>query len=399
MTDKQTPEDPKQTLRNLVLEYTGAPAAADASPKQMREAIEATQAFKAAFAKWKDTGLALDELIYRTVPDQKVPAWLVNPDYTKKFKGVVNGRGGQFLLPNGKMHFVDYGAAVPGNPPLLTEFVFGGTISKVLSDNPPTTTYEVRGKPTQAPHGLPPPPTGLGNALQKLWRYVAAKGAIAGESFDQEFAVLSISENPDDIRYFPAEGEKKAKLSYVAIDGEGTHVTVTDDPANAARQLRLSESASVARWKDKLKGRSISALGILSVLKKCSDYEFGEGVLASVASQQGTRIVAGTKDPAKRALNLKDLYNKDSNPTPSIPVGEKFVYKMESYQKDGREIWNAYVRLDMERDTSGRPMPPTLDCVVRVGAKGTFNEGAFVTYIGAETEGASQSARQLLLAE
>ena len=404
MTQTTTQMDPKAILAALMREYTGKAPAPEATGAQIREALRQTPEYKERYARLKDEGMALDDMRYRTVKGQELPAWLLNGNFEKSFKGVKKGHGAIFRLPNGSTRFVDYGGPMPGDLPVLTEFVFPGTtINRVVDDG--SESYDIREKPVQKKHGKAPPPSDLAKAIARCWTYVPKKGIVTGESFDQEFAVLTVTDKDDDIRFFPpGEFNDKPTLRFLANDAEGTTVEVEADPAAVAPQLNLSPEAPASRWQRELRGRLIAANGQLSVFRAKGDRFFGrDGALAELVSQQATRMVPRAKDPSKQDLSLKDLYDPKANPAPAIQVGDKYVYRLEARQSGDKTYHTAYVRADMETDSKGRPMPPTLNCVVKSGNKNgkdwTMNEGAFVSVIGSGDGKASSTAQSLLAVE
>lgn len=406
-----TPLDPKQVLRSMVKGYTGKDAPETATGTTLRELLRPTEDYKRLTARLKDEGLVLDEMMLQQVPNQEVQAWLINADHKKTFDGKVKGHGAQFLLPNGAPRFVDYTGPLPNAPPLLTEYVFPGvTILRNHQDG--TEDYDFRGqtKPVQKNHGATPPGTSIQKAVDKAWRFNKKKGVCIGESYGHELLIGTISDTETDIRFFqPNEFNDKASLSYLARDGAGNTIEIVDDPAKAAPQLGISVDSPAKIWRTKLRGRPIAANGKLEVFRVLSDRAFGrEGALADAAAEQGGRIVNlnDKYDANKSALKLLDFYNEKTNPHPYIQVGEKYVYRLESYtNREGAVTWKAYVRADAEHDNEGRALSPRLNCLVetmnrRLGGTFEKNEGAFVAYLGlGESRQASPAARGLLEAE
>jgi len=407
-TSASTTDDGRAVLRSLVAGYSGKAAPETATKAELLALLRATPDFQRNFARFKDEGLTLDEMMIQTKPNQEVAAWLLNADHAKEYQGVKKGHGAQFRLANGSTRFVDYGGAMPNAPPILTEFVFTG-VTLITNHEDQSTDYDFRGpaKPIQKAHGLPPPETNLQKAVEKAWKFNKKKGVVIGESFGHELLVGTITENEGDIAYFPPnEFSDKPRLSFLAFDAAANAIEVQADPVSAATQLGISIDAPAKVWKSKLRGHRIAANGKVEVFRVVSDRAFGrEGFLADVASEQGTRIVSANdkNDQNKQALKLTDLYSEQSNPAPCIPAGEKFLYRLESYTgKDGAVVWKGYVRADAERDGEGRPKPPTLNCIVKtgVGRNGPYaiNDGAFVTYIGAGENRKPSAFAQGLLA-
>lgn len=406
MTDQETvmQQDPKAVLRAMVKAYTGKDPDTNATGKDLRAALAQTPRYKEVFAKSKDEGSTLTEMMVKQTSGVTVPAWLITGDKVDKKGDKVRGHGAIFRLADGRTRFVDYAGPLKDAGTPLTEYVFeNASIIDNFEDG--TQTYDIKkdAKPTKKTHGQEPPASDLTKPIQDCFKFVKKLGYVKGETYDTVLGFLTITSDKDRIRIFPpGQYNDDYEMNFEAVDSAGTVVRVDVDPQEAAQALGLSVDSPAALWKNRLAGMAIAANGGLSIFLRRGDKFFGEdGTLAQVAAAQGGRIKEGKE--GRRHLDLTDLYDATTNPHPSIPVGDKDVYRMESYKDDeGNERWSAYVRCDQEAGQDGKPLPPTLDCIVKMSKKGKpYNEGRFALYLGMQNGSvkASESAKQMLLVD
>lgn len=396
-----------EVLRALYLNYVPSPDPA-AKPQAMADAVKATADYQRFFAQEKDPERAAQRMRMKSRAAD-VPAWLVDGAHEKVYQGKSEGKGALFLMPDRKTRFVNLGAYLDPPGALLDNYVFPeGTLVHDVVTGEDSYSLKPGAKPVPRKHGIDPPNTDLSAELAKAARFNEKRGCITGESFDPVLAVLTITEDENEIRYYQASDRGAAALHYRANDAGGNVYIVKDDVQAACQKTGLTETTPDKVWKTTLAGQPIVAMATLRLFIDRVDGDFwgGKGTLAKIAADYAPCMVENPKKPGHFHLDFTKLEKRvktDAAGQPVIdpktgqpemayvdclPAGKKWLYRLESRPDEknpGSTVHTGWARADQELDRNQQPTPPTLDAVVKTGVKNgkpwTMNEGAFVTYL------------------
>lgn len=340
-----------------------------------------------------------------------VPGWYIGPGYklVKGQDGKMNRqpRGPIVCMSDGEIVTVD-GPQLDGADPITTEIVVKDIQRTTDLFTGKTTDNIVAGKTSVVihKHGYDMPSPTLERAIQRALKTDTetkrnkdkARGVINGD-MEGAFAILTISEDENDIAYFKGKpGEKRFgkdqvdMVQIIARDANGVPVQakIKDENLDYLRAaFYLSELSEPGDYKAALKGQPIAVRGKLGLLHPKDISIFGDAQNEAVALLQTLHGAGRFRDVKKgdsgaplRGLVLKDYFvanaeTGEPEEATFLTIGGKNVYDIQEAESDGKVKWQfSMLASDLSKpfwiDTLEHP---------RKDGSGVTNEGAFILFL------------------